>query len=88
MGYYINKLPNGEILPPNGKAKKLLSLIEGTEEINQPEEWEEDIVCVVENGLFDAAAYAYDENELRVFSRFDGRPKRWLKVPNAKAIAK
>jgi hypothetical protein len=89
MGRYINELPNGEKLPANGKADKLLSTVEGTEELETvPEKWEEDIVCVVDNGSFEAAAYAYNESELQEFSRFDGRPKRWLKVPNAGAFAK
>lgn len=87
MGYYINELPNGQKLPSKGKVNKLLT-IEGAELIDEPEEWEEDIVCVVDNGPFEAAAYAYNENELRVFSYPDGRPKKWLKVPNAKQIAK
>lgn len=87
MGYYINKLPNGESLPSNGKADKILSSIEGAEEIKQPSQWEEDIVCVVDNGPFEAAAYAFCPEELNVFARPDGRPKRWLKVPNAKSIA-
>lgn len=89
MGHYINELPNGEILPAIGKADKLLSTIEGTEELESvPQEWEEDIVCVVSNGTFEAAAYAYNDAELKEFSRFDGRPKRWLKVPHARTFAK
>lgn len=88
MGYYLNQLPNGEPLPSLGKADKLLSSIEGTKEIPEPNEWEEDIVCVVSNGPFEAAAYAFNEREMSEFARPDGRPKRWLKVPKAKELAK
>lgn len=88
MGYYINELPNGELLPAKGKADKLLSTIEGTKEIKTPQQWEEDIVCVVDNGPFEAAAYAFSQNELNVFANPDGRPKRWLKVPGAKTLAR
>lgn len=88
MGYYINQLPNGEQLPALGKAEKLLS-IEGAELIKQPSEWEEGIVCVVNNnGLFEAAAYAYNEREMEAFAYPDGRSKKWLKIPGAKELAK
>lgn len=87
MGMYINKLPTGESLPATGKAKKLLS-IEGAEEIKEPVEWSEDIVCVANNGFFEAAAYAFNENEMIYFARPDGRPKTWLKVPGALALTK
>lgn len=38
------------------------------------------LVCVVQNGPFDAAAVVEDERDLRDFSAEDGRPKRWLLV--------
>lgn len=87
MGYYLNEMPNGEKLPASGKVQKLL-MIDGAELIEEPQDWEENIVCVVDNGPFEAAAYAYSKNELEVFKYPDGRPKKWLKVPGAKEIAK
>lgn len=37
------------------------------------------VVCVVENGFFDAAAYVYSESELIAFNnRSDPRIKTWL----------
>lgn len=38
----------------------------------------EGVVCVVDNGPFEAAAYAYSESEVNAFSHPDGRPKVWL----------
>lgn len=87
MGYYINEMPNGDPLPHKGKADKLLT-IEGAEETKVPTEWNDNIVCVVDNVIFEAAGYAFCKEELAVFARPDGRPKRWLYVPNAKSLAK
>lgn len=87
MGKYINKLPDGTILPAHGKADKLLTIPGALETNGAPSEWKDNIVCVVNNGPFEAAGYAFDEQELKVFARPDGRPKRWLLIPNAKDIA-
>lgn len=39
------------------------------------------LVCVVDNGHFDAAAYMYSEQEYKDWQRpEDKRPKRWLFV--------
>ena len=38
-------------------------------------------VCVVQNGMFDACAVAYSEDEMNQFIPFDGRPKTWLVMP-------
>jgi hypothetical protein len=87
MGKYIEKLPDGTELPKHGKVHALLT-IEGAKIINQPIEWEEDIVCVVDNYTWDAAAYAFDDIELRRFSHpRDDRFRVWLKIPNAKNLA-
>lgn len=41
-------------------------------------------VCVVENGFFDAAAVAYNQNEFEVFNDpNDPRAKTWLDVPRS-----
>ena len=55
-----------------------------------PAEWEENLICVVENGVFEAAAYVQDERDLRDFSdyTYDYRPKVWLKWDRAKEFAK
>ena len=45
------------------------------------------IQCVVDNGFFGAAGYAYDESEMNQFLSPDGRPKQWLEYIHAKEIA-
>lgn len=84
MGYYI------ETPSPFDKASQLLSL-EGA----RPSAFHEGLpgpdhvlVCVVDNGWMEAAGVVYDENELRAFSDpTDYRPKQWLTLPRATAIA-
>lgn len=42
---------------------------------------DEALICLVDNGMFTAAAVAYSDNELRCFSELgDDRPKAWFTV--------
>jgi hypothetical protein len=85
MGYYINVNSKGQDAPALGKANFILA--DGGMDIPEPVEWREGIVCVVENGFFDAAAYAYNEKELNEFLSPDGRDKTWLYYPLAKNLS-
>ena len=80
MGYYINEI-NGKSLPARGKATALLNA--GAKKLAGPVVFQPDLVCVVENGVFDAAGFAYSESEMRQFLINDERPKTWLIVENA-----
>lgn len=45
------------------------------------------LVCVVQNGLFDAAGIVYDEDEYQAFNYYpDPRPKTWLTLPTEKVL--
>ena len=84
MGYYINQI-NGKILPAKRKVEFLLE--NGAVRVINPT-FQENLVCVVENIMFDAAAYAYSEDEMKYFNESDGlRTKTWLIVPNANELS-
>jgi hypothetical protein len=86
MGKYINHTSSEKPLPALGKVKALVA--DGAKIVNSPLTWEEDLVCVANNGFFECAAYLYDQDELEAFTHPDGRPKTWLKYPHAKTLAK
>jgi hypothetical protein len=44
------------------------------------------LVCVIDNGLFEAAGWAYDESEFMAFAYPDGRPRRWLLMDREAAV--
>jgi hypothetical protein len=83
MGYYINKISTGEKLPASGKVQALID--DGAEIVNPV--FSENLICVVDNGEFEAAGYCYDEKQFERFSYDDGRPKTWLVHPQAKELA-
>jgi len=83
MGYYINKTSKGVELPSSDKADYLI--LDGAVEV--PAKFQANLICVVENPAFDAAAYAYSENEFNAFNYPDGRPKRWLVHPMAAKLS-
>ena len=80
MGYYIET-------PENlNKAGQLLAAHPAIREVKDQPAFDPTgqtvVVCVVENGPFDACAVAYSPGELDYFqSPDDPRPKRWLVVP-------
>lgn len=85
MGYYI------EVERPTQKAKQLVEQY-NAELVLSPEAFDfsgsDALICVVENGPFDAAAIAYDEAERNDFlpTARDQRPRTWLKMPKTKAM--
>lgn len=88
MGKYINEMPDGTRLPSLGKAEALMNIKGAILLGKAPTEWEEGLVCVVDNGSFEAAGYAYSPEEMEAFKYHDHRRKHWLIVPGAKDIAK
>jgi len=82
MGYYINKDSKGLPLPAKGKAKALIS--DGAKMTDAT--YKENLICVVENLLFDAAGYMFSEQEFRYFKE-TSPPKIWLVHEKAKELA-
>lgn len=88
MGYYINTTSKGEILAPFNKVEKLVQ--DGATIISSPTEFQENLVCVVRNAMFEAAGYAYSEREMEHFqySEFeDGRERTWLIYKHAAKLS-
>lgn len=85
MGYYINQVGNSG-LPAKGKADELLKIVDCFELTLPPVKYseigpKEALICVVENGPFDAAALVYNEGEFNEFMVPDHgsqRPRRWI----------
>lgn len=45
------------------------------------------VVCVVDNGPFEAAAYCYSLDEFQAFSRpEDSRPKKWIAIQDVEKV--
>lgn len=80
MGRYIQTNSN------HGKADTILASYPSAKEISRDEAIKSNpdvdgIVVVVNNGLFEAAAFAHNERELRDFTDPDDwRPKRFIKM--------
>lgn len=84
MGYYI-QVPHNQ-----GKAQQLVA-IHGAKIIERPINFADvpkdmAIICVVDNGPFEAAGFAYDEQEFEAFKSDFGRfqrPRTWLLMDRA-----
>lgn len=84
MGYYLNYNSKGNPLPARQKAN---ALIEDGAKITSAA-FQDNLVCVVDNGLFDAACYCYSQREFDEFnSPSDHRQKTWLIHPSAKELS-
>lgn len=86
MGKYINADSKGKSLGSYYKADALCA--DGAKRIEEPESFIPNLVCVVDNGPFEAAAYCYDKREFEEFKQSDSRPKQWLIYEHANITAK
>lgn len=85
MGYYI-ETPGQN----HDKAQAILDAHGGRRLTGAPAslsqfEGNEAVICVMDNGAFEAAAFCYSEEELAEFARPDGRPKEWLIIDKTRA---
>lgn len=88
MGKYINKNSKGESLGSSFREKVNALILDGANAVGSPRKFEEGLVCVIDNGFFAAAGYAYDEREMKAFiSGYGGREFQWLKYDPAKTLA-
>jgi len=83
LGYYI------EVPQHKGKAQQIVELY-GGRRVSRPQSYQdlapdEAIICVVDNGLFEAAAFCYNEDEFNVFAFPDGRSRAWVVISREKA---
>lgn len=87
MGYYINQNSKNQ---PLGSDKAASLIADGAKRISfDPKEFTENLVCVVDNGAFQAAAYVYSQGEFEAFTQpTDTRRKVWLSYEHAKDLAK
>lgn len=70
MGYYV------QVQKPKGKAQQLVSLHHATILPQRPEAFEDvpddkALICVVDNGPFEAAALCYDRQQFMAFTAPD-----------------
>lgn len=79
MGKYINGIGTSY-------AEKVSALKSEHKAVVTDNSFKPDLVCVVNNGFFAAAAFADTEDERDQFAYDDGRPKTWLIVPGAKGL--
>lgn len=93
MGYYIDHTPKRP-LGPRDKALALLADVPGAQRLDLPifglgpAKWQPNLVCVAHNPTFEAAAYAFDAEEMRRFDDpRDDRIKEWLIVPGAAELS-
>lgn len=82
MGYYINKPKKGVFTDTSYSTKVSALIADGATQVTG-DEFVPNLICVVNNGPFAAAAYCYNKAEFDEFKRPDGRTKTWLIHPDA-----
>lgn len=81
MGKYITTV-NGVSLGTTFKEKCENLLKVGATETT-PNEFKENLICVVDNKVYGAVGYAYSDAERIYFRAPDGRPRKWFTLPDA-----
>ena len=86
MGKYINRTTKKAL--GESYKDKVQGLIEDGATVIIEVTFQPNLVCVINNGFFAAAGYAYSMGEFTEFMRNDGRTKTWLLYPNAEQMSK
>ena len=87
MGLYINQTQNG----PLGSHQKAKSLQDAGAKLLGPSNpgYQPNLICVVNNGIFEAAGYCDSEREYQAFTHpSDDRLKTWLTWDRVTEFAK
>lgn len=88
MGMYLERNSKGETLP----RLKGIGLIADDGVLlatgQYRGEWSPDIVCVVDNGGFTAAGWAFNKEEMNQFQPTvrDTRPRAWIRYPHIRQV--
>lgn len=93
MGYYV------QVPEHKGKVKQICELYDGqefsyggmrqptVEDFRHAKENNWALICVIDNGAFEAAGFAYDEMEFKEFAGdMSGRPKEWVVLDWNRAV--
>lgn len=87
MGYYLNSIfpQKKDLVLKSFKCFITNSLV--ASEVLRENKYA--VVCVVDNGPFEAVAYCYNESEFEAFNEpTDNRPKTWIVVKEKDLIEK
>lgn len=76
MGLYLEVDSKKVPLGIRSKADNLI--MDGAREITVTPTYQRNLVCVVNNGPFEAAGFIYSRQEFSEFFGTDRRPRRWL----------
>jgi hypothetical protein len=85
MGFYIEGPAKGkaDFIVKNYEAERVTGFVNLAKILS---EGKQALICVVDNGPFEAAAFAYSIDEFECFNdRKDTRPKEWLLMDHKKA---
>lgn len=86
MGYYIDVDSKGNRLNACGKTEALIA--DGAKRVTGTLKFQPNLVCVVENGMFDAAGFCYSQSEFEAFNNpRDYRYKTWLIYEHAAKLS-
>ncbi len=89
MGKYVNIDSKGNLIGTTFREKVDALVADGATKVDSPTEWKEGLVCVIDNGMFAAAGYAYNEREMQEFiTSGPERPRQWLLYEHASELAK
>jgi hypothetical protein len=84
MGYYIQGPALGKVFHLVNKYNANMVHVDDAEGALEDDKLA--VICVVNNGAFEAAGYCFDHNEFLAFTDpKDDRPKTWLTMDKDKA---